>query len=92
MQHQTTDFWSSHFCRILTELGGMYKQEQSRAPCTQTRHGFIKCTFIIVYNDDDMTECTDDDSCYLNGVDLFLNLLLGSNIRMLKKSIIILIF
>lgn len=55
------------------EAGGMYKIKQARAPCTQSHHGFIKCTFIIAYyDDDDMTECTDEDLRYLNSVDGFI--------------------
>lgn len=44
---------------------------------------FIKCTFIVVYYDDDMTECT-EDSHYPNSVDLFFFILLGNSIRKLK--------
>lgn len=84
--------WSFQFCRILTEVGGMYKKKkvkQPRAPCTQSCCGLIKCTFIIVYYDDDMTECTEDDWRYLNSVDLFFfNLLLGNSIRMLKSLLL----
>lgn len=42
------DFWNYQFCRTLTDTGGMYKIKQSRAPCSQSHHGFMKCTFIIV--------------------------------------------
>lgn len=73
----------------------MYKIKQPRAPCTQSRRGFIKCTFIIVYYDDDMTECTDDDLSYLNSVDrffcFFLKTAIGKQHQDAKKSIIILI-
>lgn len=88
---QITDFWSFQFCRILTEAGGMYKRKQLRVPCTQPSRSFMKCTLIVVYYDDDMTECT-DDLHYPNSVDGFFKLLLGSSIRKLKSLLLSLLF
>lgn len=68
--------------------------ERNVEVCTQPRCGLITCTLIIVYYDDDMTECTEDDwqlslECW--SLFFFFKLLSGNGCRMLKKSIIILI-
>lgn len=64
-----TDLWSFQFCRVLTDVGGAYETSQSTVHSAVV-FNFIKCTFIVVYYDDDMTECT-DDSHYTNSVDRF---------------------
>lgn len=57
--------WSFQFCRILTDVGGMCEKKtttkQNVKTCTQSCCGLITCTLIIVYYDDDMTECIEDD-------------------------------
>lgn len=71
---------SFQFYRVLTDAGGTYKTSQSTMHFSVV-FNFIKCTFIVVYYDDDMTECTDDS----HSVELFFFLLLlGNSIRKLK--------
>lgn len=72
------------------------KQKQNKM-CNQSSFDLITCTLIIMYYDDGMTECTEDDwqlspECFFFLFFFsFSKLLLKSGRRMLKKSIIILI-
>lgn len=68
-----TDFGAFSFCRILTDVGGMCegkkkekeknnkKKNKMSKMCNRSCFDLITCTLIIVYYDDGMTECTEDD-------------------------------
>ncbi len=94
VQIQITDSQSFQFCRILTDALVKLNITERRAlsQAAAVVFDFIKCTFIVVYYDDDMTECTDDDLHYPNSVDGFLKLLLGNSIRKLKSLLLSLLF